>query len=469
MQRIRLAMLCAATALVAACGGGNEPVAVVPPVVEVPKQVETPPVVVKPEAKTVLAYAASRAAPAPALTAAISLGAKAQTFDTSRAFAVSDLNRAVLVLRNAMSLPPLHFAHLELLRSAAAGDTLSEINRVAPAPADAAVITGLTSDVTRRVWGQTGAPFLTSWLSASDGSGSHPTVGPWLGYEIDFAALADLDDGAFKQSLISYGGALSLSGFAASALTRMLVDDNLDVPFAWPAVEVFDGVFVDSRHDRWAMPMVRLRDSVKLFRGSNYRADMVARGGLTLLVIRPDPQDPNEGHDVFARRHLDRALSDSLAAYGAGGPFVLTPGEIVLPAVAMGFSATRSGTSTLTFGNASPYNEITANLRALDGAGGTYAQRQRAATAVEVGATGLRVYGAELTAFTFSPANINGPGSSTGSSFDSGTFTFTFVTRPVCPSTEADTRGFFLALVNANRMLVSLASVAYAPAGNICN
>ena len=99
-------------------------------------------------------------------------------------------------------------------------------------------------------------------------------------------------------------------------------------------------------------------------------------------------------------------------------------------------------------------NEVNANLRGLDGLGGTYLRTSTATSDMSLVADGLYYNGSQSMDFVFSPLNAFGPGFTGGAGSVSVNPGFGL---PACPAETVDLRPFYLAVVQANGNIAMLA------------
>lgn len=227
----------------------------------------------------------------------------------------------------------------------------------------------------------------------------------------------------------------------------------------WTALVPFDGIFERGTHDLLRLPLVRLTAGVTRHLGIDFTADVLAGGGLSLMVLRPSTGTLTE----FATSRLETALAETVLALlpNAVAPIA---GEILLPQVDVAL-ALQADEPLRRGGVTQVYDEVLANLKGLDGVGGTYVQTAAPAATLHIATDGLSLRAAHALAFTYSPRNINGPNYSSGSSsFTSVTGSFVLGT---CVWPAPDLRSFFLVLLDARHWVVSLAAVQAPPGATV--
>ena len=439
-----LAACTASLCMLAACGGGSssepsepnavreQPVVLSPPVG--PGTVPAP----IPGAVTLAQYLASKPArvsdsvPAPALSDA----QRQQVMQISAQRSVDVLLRAMAlapsaVNANAAAVPAVIAGHVELLRQAAAGDTLTKINTQWPPLADAAVTAALTAPMVRSMWVQTGFEPLASFLSGTDDSAPTRPLQAWS------AANTDMVESAYLQS----GPVFAMSAYPN---TRVAVLDQFLDNAVWPEAVPFGGVFLGDDGSRRATPLIRLNSGIGLYRGSNFRADLLRQGQRTLFQIRPDPDD-TKLVDFARNGRLLRALNELSQAFAPGATTLVTSGEMLLPVLSSASGrnlAAQVGPAT-SAALALATDEINANMKRLDGQGGTYATAGESPPQLAITSAGVSIRTSLAMSLRYSPLNVNGPGGNV--TYGAGTMLVN-VQVGTCPhNNAADLRSFILA------------------------
>jgi hypothetical protein len=144
------------------------------------------------------------------------------------------------------------------------------------------------------------------------------------------------------------------------------------------------------------------------------------------------------------------------------GAAITSPGEMVLPKVTteLPFVADaplkRAGISLA-------YDEVNANLRNLDGLGGTYAITSSTGSTLSIADGGLRIGAKQSLVYLFSRKNVFGPTGDTYGSNVSSSVTFPGDAQLLCNGTlvwpSPDLRSFYLLLMDARGWVVSLAGI----------
>ncbi len=364
--------------------------------------------------------------------------------------AVEHLNQVLPGNDNVAVVPPLTLAVLRSLGAAASGNSLAEIGKLfdlAPTPYASLQQTG---HVTSQWWAERGQRFGTGFLSAIDTPklGSPPATSSFA--ETGFGDGTAGSDSAFMQGLMAASADLSINAFDTPANIRLLALHSLNAKTAWTAVQPFDGVFERGADDMLRLPMVRVSNGVVRHVGTDFTADLLPAGDYALLTLRPAPGTL----DAFASTRLESALAESVQALMSVGA---TPaaGDMVLPLMNSKLPFRADGPLRLAGVN-QVYDEINADLRNLDGVGGTYVQTASPASVLQIAADGLTMHAAQATAFTFSPRNVNGP------TYGSGVTNVTFPSYfcfGTCVWPTPDLRSFFIAVLDARGWVVSLVAI----------
>lgn len=306
---------------------------------------------------------------------------------------------------NEVVIPPLYFGQAQAVAAAAAGDTLAQLRLSVPA-ATPGVQAALMRGVTRTISAGPDAAVTESFMRSVTAAGE---LAPWAALTLD---------------------PLSAAILASEPRLRLRIQDGFRRSLPWPQVVAFDGVFANASGARLKVPMLRVSGQL---RGST-SADMTALAlslpqGRWLLRLTPTgPMAQWSAADLQAA--LARATADAL---GAGGTTI--HGELVLPA-ATGFNALGMDDRR---GLTLAQDRVQADLRGLDGKGGTYAELPAGTGALNLGATGLTLVGSTTTSFVYSPDNLAGGGAG-----------FELVIPPPPPGACSDTdlHPAYLALIN---------------------
>lgn len=370
---------------------------------------------------------------------------------------------------NALVVPPLTDAVVRMLAAASSGDTLAQIKSkydVAPTPYVAAL---QTSSVASQFWADKDRLFRTGFLAATDSLGPFARLSDWGGSETGFASGGFAADPALATSFSALLPWLTPAYLPAPAQNiRLVASHQVTANAPWAAVQPFDGVFDrgQTAHDLVRMPMVRVSAGVRRFAGNDFTADFLPMaGGRQLLTLRPNAGDLA----TFAVTRLPNALAEAMGALGAGA--ALAAGAMVLPqqALTVSFDAQAPLASNSI---KLPFDDVNANLRNLDAPGGSFARRVLSSATLQVSVEGFDLTATDVTAFTFSPKNINVNNSGASSywlvsAYDAtiydglrlisvGSAYFNLFT---CNWPTPNLRSFYLAVVDGNRWVVSLAAV----------
>ena len=413
----------------AACGGGGQ----------TPSDAMQPVAVTLPETMTLPQYLAVRASvPVAAASEMPDAAARAALVAANHQLVVAQMRADLAGAGNVAVLAPLAHAAVRSLAAAASGATLAEISSrfdLAPTPYAEAQQSGLVS---RHLWADQGRAFSSGFLTATDGRGPWPVLAAWSAAETGFAAGTARSDARLAQALSAADMGL---GFDALADVRLLLLNTLALDASWPAATPFEGIF-----NRVRLPLLRIGSGVRRHVGADYSADLLTAGPLPLLQIRPT----NGSLVGFATNRLEPVLIE-LASGLLAAQSTPVAGELLLPLTTLAMVQNADGPLRRS-GVALAYDPLQANLRGLDRAGGTYAQSASSAAQLRIAADGLTLRAAHATAFTFSPQNVHGGGGGGGG---------VIVTRPdpVCVWPTPDLQSFFLALLDAQGAVVSLAAV----------
>ncbi len=391
----------AAASLLAACGGGGSA-----PEPEVPAAERR---------VTLQEYLGSRVAPAPAVAAS-----GASLLDAGLAYAVPALTARLGHGNDVVVLPPLEAAFDNLVRSAARGSTLAELDSRRPAAGSAAVQAAQLAGIERRLWVAEGAPLRSAYLTAVDVPG------------LSWQATAVGDWGAATQRDIA--GVMELQELELKQQTRLVVRDSWVRSFAWPQVQTFAARVADNR----MLAMLRLRGPMHYVRGVGYESWTMALGeGRRLVGLVPD------GIDLAAFASDRLTLARALAAAAAAE--LSTEGDWELPLLALSSPAPDPGLSLA-------YDRVQANLGGLDG-GGSYLRSSRSVQTFGLTDYGLYFQGWQSLAFHFDSSNVGAQGDDSGGS---GT---TWVRTPGCPEAVVAPRPMLLALLDDSQRLLVLVAV----------
>ena len=396
--------------------------------------------------------------PAPSAAELASIG------DVSRSRAVAQLGRALLPRGNAVVVPPLTFAYAAVLASAARGDTLAQVQAQYPAELGAWASAAQTQGVQRQLWAPTATRFLPQFLAATDVAPGTPvpSLQSWLAAE-----LSVWFDPLLAQALVALHppmidlDILDQSRPLFETDTRLLVADALNDRVRWLHALEFEGTFVtESGGTRMSMPMLQISAGVKRLTQPGFVADALTVGERTLLMIQPRADMLWQ----FSGAKLDAALAQATAALTGSARAALPDSRLVLPRVALKLP----GQSVTSLGVALAFDEMHADLRGLDG-GGTFLKARSAASTLTIDASGLALGAGHQVGFVFSPKNLFNPGAGGyGSVLQlASTNIVQFSNVVTCPNPDVDLRSFFLAVLDAQKRVISLSGIA-ALSGSVC-
>jgi hypothetical protein len=243
---------------------------------------------------------------------------------------------------------------------------------------------------------------------------------------------------------------LSAATQAGEPRLRLRIQDEFRPSVPWPEVVAFDGVFVNAGGVRLQVPMLRVSGQLRRSTSANMTAVALAlpQGRWLMRLTPTGPIAQWSAADLQAA--LAGATADALVAGGT-----TTNGELVLPAAteftALGMDDQR--------GLALAQDRVQADLRALDGKGGTYAELSVGHTGLSLGAAGLAFHGSTTASFVYSPVNNLALGSSDASArWINWSSSGLFVTgsSPV-PCGDINLHPAYLALINEHGGLEMLA------------
>lgn len=369
--------------------------------------------------------------------------------------AVAQLLADLASVANGAVVPPLTDAALRSLGAAASGDSLAQISAagfdLAPTPYMAAL---LTSRVASQWWADRGRSFRTDFLAATDAAAAFPRLAAWSAAETGFADASAYADAGLGQALDAAG--MSLWSFEAGTNIRLLALNTVSAGAAWGPVNPVDGIF-----QRVRLPLLRISSGVRRHAGADFTADLLAVGDLRLLQLRPGV-GANGG--TVSAAWLTAALAQSSQALLGAGSAALPAGELLLPQATLPLPL-KVDSALRNAGVQQLFDKVNANLKGLDGVGGTYAQSVSPNATLVLGPDGLALRAAHAMAFTFSPLNINGPGGNFGliyTNVDLAPAYSCFVGQTLTWPTP-DLRPFYLALLDARGVVVALAAFSTLP------
>lgn len=413
----------------AACGGGSGP----PPSANASAKAAADARV------TLAAYSRERVAGAPA--AAAPAAAPDAVLSAALALALPPLqgwlhttSGGIWYAEAAVVLPALQAARLDVLRAAAAGSTLAEVEAALPAAASDHATQVLLDGVSRRLWAPASAQFNRSFLQSTDRGGL--ALEPWRA-----AVFADWS--AAAADLAEFGDA---DGLELSAQTRLLIGQSVSThaPVAGQ-MTAFEGVGEHARGGWYTAPMLALEGPGGTLRGVDHVATATWVGEYLWVSLRPPGNEPL--FEGLSPATLGAALLAAWSAFPAPEG-VSSRSTQIWPQL----TKVLDNRSRRPPGIELPYYEVQADLSGLDG-GGTFLAETTRPASLTIDTQGLRIVGELAMAFTFSVANQHGGDSQYGS--------WTLITSSQdttpspCPRAAADWRGAYLALIDrAGRLLL---------------
>lgn len=430
LQGRRSAAWMALLLALAACGGGSGP----------PPSASATPARAAADARvTLAAYSRERVAGVPA--AAAPDAAPDAVLSAALALALPPLqgwlhttSGGIWYAEAAVVLPALQAARLDVLRAAAAGSTLAEVEAALPAAASDHATQVLLDGVARRLWAPASARFNRSFLKSTDRRGS--AFEPWRA-----AVFVDWSDAA--ADLAEFGDA---DGLELSAQTRLLIGQSVSAhaPVAGQ-MTAFEGVGEHTRGGWYTAPMLALEGPGGTLRGVDHVATATWVGETLWVSLRPPGDEPL--FDGLSPATLGAALLAAWSAFPAPEA-VSSRSTQIWPQLTMMLD----NRSRRPPGIELPYHEVQADLSGLDG-GGTFLTETTRPASLAIDTQGLRIVGELAMAFTFSVANQHGGGSY---GINSELLLVPSIVFPgPCPRATADWRGAYLALIDrAGRLLL---------------
>jgi hypothetical protein len=362
-------------------------------------------------ATTFRAYAASMAARPPSVPpdAVLTASEQAEVAQLSRDWAVQALLGDVPAASdNRVTAPPLFFARAQVLSSAAQGDTLAQLRGQLSLPSSPAVWSGLLAGLSRRI-------------------GAAPDA---------------VVTGAFMQAVNLPGSVLhqvSAADLALQPQRRLEVTDTLStLSVAWPAATRFKATYTYANGNQTLLDLLRIQGLVGALDTPTYTARVLALPGQARLLQIV----PRGDIGMWTAANLSQAL-DAVARVAVPSQ----TGELLLQSGAQGRSVGHQDTRGMTLAQ----DKLLANLKGLDGIGGTYAELAEGEASASADATGLQLGGSQGVHFIYNPLNGNGSGG-------------VIVTRPPgfadCTAPATDLAPYFLALTQGNGSITILARMA---------
>ena len=322
-----------------------------------------------------------------------------------------------------LTMPPLHFALAYAVEAAARGDTLATLQQALPAVSGTAARAGLAQGLSRRISAAPEHVFAPEFMQAAT-FGMHP--GTWAGLSLS---------------------PLSANAVAASPNLRLSITDTARGHWAWPQGAAFRGRWVVANGQSLNVAMLRVQGPLLQHAANGYAATGLALpGGGWMIKITPTAPLA-----AWGEQGLKAAVAEVPSVMATQPASAARTGEMLLPVMA---SSRVAGLDDVR-GPALAMDEVNANLRGLDGLGGTYLRTSTATGDMSWVADGLYYNGSQSMNFVFSALDVFGPGFTT----TAGVFTNVTVRfgLPACPAETVDLRPFYLAVVQANGNIAMLA------------
>lgn len=350
----------------------------------------------------------------------------------SREWAVPALwQQGYTALANSVVLPPLQFAWMQGVASAARGQSLAQLQAVWPAAnAPPAVVAALMRGVARAVSGKPGSTVIDSFVSA---------------------VAQDSAPGTLASFTLQ---ALSPGAMAGDALLRLDIVDSFGASPNWAAPSAFNGYFSSTDQGSLIVPMIRAAGMVLVQRGSAYEAMGLHLSGEHWLFR----VTPSQGLSQFGEQGLAGALADLGAAMIAGAASQAVGGDVVVPAtVSFGGEAMDALN-----GLSHALDRINADMRGLDGTGGTYLRAAKGSGGMTFTAQGFNYNASRSAQFVFEPLNIFNTYGSVSTMVNGFNVSGLIVgyQPPACPSPTPDLRPSYFVLMDGNGRIEVLARMA---------
>lgn len=308
---------------------------------------------------------------------------------------------------NVVTLPPLRHARAEAVAAAASGATLDALRKEVPEPSSPAVAAALMSGIQRTIAAHAESTVRTQFMDDVTAR-RHPGI--WAALSLTAPTAAEL---------------------AAEPNLRLTVRDVFSYSVEWPAAVAIDGVFEDEQGRRVLAPMVRITGPLR--RRADGDTEVVALAlsrGRWLVRLTPAGTLSRVGSADLA------ALLTRTTTWLHGEAGVAAPsGDFVLPRQVSFWSAGDNDVR----GMALAQDRVEADLRGLDGQGGTYAELESGESGLRLSATDMGLHGRNSVRFVFSPTNRFAP---------SGVFTSTGSSEFPLACPPVDLRPAYLALID---------------------
>lgn len=343
----------------------------------------------------------------------------------SREWAVPALwQQGTTAWTNGVVLPPLQFAWMQGVASAARGPSLAQLQAVWPAAnAPPAVGAALMRGVARTVSGKPESTVIDSFVSA---------------------VALDAVPGTLASFTLQ---ALSTGAMAADPLLRLDIADTISGSPSWVQPAGFSGHFYSTSQGSLIVPMLRVVGMVLTQAGSTYEAKgLHLGGGRWLFRITP-----GQGLNEFGALGLDSALTALGAAMAASVARQAVTGDMVVPATAFFPGYAVDDLSGLIHA----LDRVNADMRGLDGAGGTSLRADPAYGSMTFNDQGFSYNASRSAKFVFEPLNTFNSSGVINTRVNPS-----FGLPPPCPSPTPDLRPSYFVLMDGNGRIELLARMA---------
>jgi hypothetical protein len=325
---------------------------------------------------------------------------------------------------NGVVVPPLQFAWMQGVASAARGQSQAQLLSVWPAASASPTVTAaLMRGVERTVMGRPEATVVDSFISS-------------VALDSAPGTLASLTLQALIPGVIG-----------SDPLLQLELVDRFSDTLTWAQALAFNGHFYSNSQGHLIAPMLRVQGMVVALDGPAYEAQGLFLGaGRWLFKVTPP-----RGLSDFGTQGLATSLAELATALGADAGDRAVMGDMVVPADA-GFAGV--GLSALD-GLTHALDRINADMRGLDGRGGTYLRDGQGFGGLRFNSQGLRFDASRSAQFVFEPLNVFNSGAAMviRSNVDP------FVQLPACPSKTPDLRPSYFVLMDGHGRIELLAGM----------
>jgi hypothetical protein len=322
------------------------------------------------------------------------------------------------------TLPILSRSDAQQVASAARGQSQAQLLSVWPAASASPTVTAaLMRGVERTVMGRPEATVVDSFISS-------------VALDSAPGTLASLTLQALIPGVIG-----------SDPLLQLELVDRFSDTLTWAQALAFNGHFYSNSQGHLIAPMLRVQGMVVALDGPAYEAQGLFLGaGRWLFKVTPP-----RGLSDFGTQGLATSLAELATALGADAGDRAVMGDMVVPADA-GFAGV--GLSALD-GLTHALDRINADMRGLDGRGGTYLRDGQGFGGLRFNSQGLRFDASRSAQFVFEPLNVFNSGAAMviRSNVDP------FVQLPACPSKTPDLRPSYFVLMDGHGRIELLAGM----------